>query len=57
MDLQDNLPGLFSQVLHEPRHPMLDITSHLTAYLEWYYRVPLVPRPVTFGYSGHPVLV
>ena len=57
MDLQDNLPWIFSQDLHEPRHPMLDVTSHLTAYLEWYFRVLLVPSPVTFGYPGHFVLV
>ena len=36
---------------------MLDITSHLTAYLEWYFRVLLVSSPVTFGYSGHLVLI
>ena len=56
MDLQDNLPWLFSHDLHEPRHLMLDITSHLTAYLEWYFRILLVLGPVTFGYFGHPVL-
>lgn len=56
MDLQDNLPWIFSQDLHEPKHPMLDV-SHSTAYLEWYFRVLLVLSPVNFGYSGHLVLV